>query len=234
MKTVKWTAKSEYEWVANFKIAQKVMTQQNVAKPVPIDKLVKGKYQDNLEFLQWFKHFFESRFNGQAYDAAARRALGIGGGASGIAAKPATTTTARQTPATTKPAATTTAKPAATTANKKPAIGISPKKVETPTAAATDGKAESNNEQKERLLAQIAELEAQMLGFEKERDFYFGKLREVEIFCQTEGEEFTKERVLAILYKTDDTEEGGGEPAAAATDAAAAEPGPAAGPEETF
>jgi len=58
MKTVKWNAKNEYEWVANFKIAQKVMTSQNIAKPLPIDKLVKGKYQDNLEFLQWFKHFF--------------------------------------------------------------------------------------------------------------------------------------------------------------------------------
>ena len=61
MKIVKWNAKNEYEWVANFKIAQKVMTTQNIAKPLPIDKLVKGKYQDNLEFLQWFKHFFECR-----------------------------------------------------------------------------------------------------------------------------------------------------------------------------
>ena len=29
--------------------------------------------QDNLEFLQWIKHFFECKYGGQPYDAALRR-----------------------------------------------------------------------------------------------------------------------------------------------------------------
>jgi len=221
MKIVKWNAKNEYEWVANFKIAQKVMTTQNIAKPLPIDKLVKGKYQDNLEFLQWFKHFFECRFGGQPYDAAGRRALGVGGGASGIgggAAKPAARPAVVSAPAK-KP----TPAAAATTAVKKVAPVASPK----PKPEVAAGKADG--EQKDKLLAQIAELEAQMVGFEKERDFYFGKLREVEIFCQNaEGDEFTKEKVVAILYKTDE--------AAAEGEAEAPEDSPAAAeqPEETF
>jgi len=87
----------------------------------------------------------------------------------------------------------------------------------------------ADGEQKEKLLDQITELEAQMVGFEKERDFYFGKLREVEIFCQNaEGDEFTKEKVVAILYKTDDGGEGEAAPAERAETPAAEEP------EETF
>jgi RP/EB family microtubule-associated protein len=217
MKTVKWNAKNEYEWVANFKIAQKVMTAQNIAKPLPIDKLVKGKYQDNLEFLQWFKHYFECRFGGQPYDAAGRRALGVGGSGIGGAGKPPAPRAAAAMAAPAKKSVVTTT---ATTV-KKAAPAASPK----PKAVVDTG---SGGEQKDKFLAQIAELEAQMVGFEKERDFYFGKLREVEIFCQNaEGDEFTKEKVIAILYKTDEAEE---EPAAAepGTPVAAAEP------EETF
>lgn len=40
---------------------------------VPIDKLVKGRFQDNFEFLQWFKKFFDANYNGQEYDAYALR-----------------------------------------------------------------------------------------------------------------------------------------------------------------
>ena len=48
-----------------------------------------------------------------------------------------------------------------------------------------------------------------MEGLEKERDFYFGKLREVEVLAQDENVEFTRETVLAILYKTDEDGEAG-------------------------
>lgn len=27
---------------------------------VPVDKLVKGRFQDNFEFVQWFKKFFDA------------------------------------------------------------------------------------------------------------------------------------------------------------------------------
>ena len=42
-------------------------------------------------------------------------------------------------------------------------------------------------------------------GLEKERDFYFGKLRDIEVICQEEGNAGTSlsERVLQILYATE-------------------------------
>lgn len=36
---------------------------------VPVEKLVKGKFQDNFEFLQWFKKFFDANYDGHPYDA---------------------------------------------------------------------------------------------------------------------------------------------------------------------
>ena len=42
---------------------------------IEIEKLSKAKYQDNLEFIQWFKRFFEMRsaLRNEAYDPVARR-----------------------------------------------------------------------------------------------------------------------------------------------------------------
>lgn len=35
---------------------------------VPVERLVKGKFQDNFEFLQWFKKFFDANWDGRDYD----------------------------------------------------------------------------------------------------------------------------------------------------------------------
>ena len=36
---------------------------------IPIDKIVKGRFQDNFEFVQWFKKFFDANHDGRPYDA---------------------------------------------------------------------------------------------------------------------------------------------------------------------
>lgn len=36
---------------------------------IPVDRLVKGRFQDNFEFVQWFKKFFDANYDGQPYDA---------------------------------------------------------------------------------------------------------------------------------------------------------------------
>ena len=38
-----------------------------------MNKLVKAKYQDNLEFLQWMKGFHDRSYSGQDYDGALAR-----------------------------------------------------------------------------------------------------------------------------------------------------------------
>merc|ERR1712166_593792 len=56
---VKWQAKHEHEFVENYKILQSAFDKN-------------AKYQDNLEFCQWIKAFFDQHYNGDPYDGPAR------------------------------------------------------------------------------------------------------------------------------------------------------------------
>ena len=54
---------------------------------VPVDKLMKGRFQDNFEFVQWFKKFFDANYGGQDYDPViARGGLEMGMGKPGAPA----------------------------------------------------------------------------------------------------------------------------------------------------
>lgn len=52
---------------------------------------------------------------------------------------------------------------------------------------------------------QISDLKCTIADLEKERDFYFGKLRNIELICQEkEGEaDPTLKKIVDILYATD-------------------------------
>ncbi|KAK1925122.1 calponin homology domain-containing protein [Papiliotrema laurentii] len=72
MTRVKFDARMEYEYLDNFKILQKAFKNNGIEKPIPVEKLVKCKMQDNLEFLQWMKKFWDTNNRGDGYDAAGR------------------------------------------------------------------------------------------------------------------------------------------------------------------
>ena len=47
---------------------------------MPVERLVKGRFQDNFEFVQWFKRFFDANYQGNEYDpVAARDGQQVGG-----------------------------------------------------------------------------------------------------------------------------------------------------------
>jgi len=195
MNRVKFNAKHEYEYLANFKVMQNVFKAKKIDKPIPVEKLVKCKMQDNLEFLQWMKRFWDANYGGQGYDPAGRRggaAVGAGGGG----------------PATMAPVG---------GGGVRSATGLSASTTgragggRTPVGGFRSGSAQSN-ETVNHLQAQVKELSSHLEGLEKERDFYFAKLRDIEILAQTqlevlEGEgkdDITLREIQKILYSTED------------------------------
>lgn len=79
MAKVNWAANKDFEYVANYKILQTCFTKLNIEKFVDVDRLIGGKYMDNLEFMQWFKRFFEMAVSDKGdYDAHAQRSKGKG------------------------------------------------------------------------------------------------------------------------------------------------------------
>jgi len=245
LEKVNFNAKFDYEFTSNFKVLQAVFAEQGIKKYVDVDKLVKAKYQDNLEFLQWIKNFWDSKYNGEPYDAAARkdaamkayakgRKFPAAGGAAPAAAHKATPATGAA--AGSKIGAVKPAPKAAPAESKRPAPAAA-KPTSAKPAAASSGADEAKVAE---LNAKLTKLRLTIEGLEKERNFYFGKLREVEIMCQTEPEvdAATKSKVLEILYATDNEDfEAPADGAAAATEDAPAEEAPAedyqeAAPEE--
>ncbi|CAE7870780.1 EB1C [Symbiodinium sp. KB8] len=73
MKRVNWMARDEHQCIPNYKVLQQAFSKVGIQRHIEVDKLVRGKYQDNLEMLQWIKNYFERTFQGTTYNAAARR-----------------------------------------------------------------------------------------------------------------------------------------------------------------
>ena len=263
MSKVNWGAKQSFEFVGNYKILQTCFTKLHIDRFVDVDRLISGRYMDNLEFMQWFKRFFELSGTAKGdYDGAAVRAKGKGADekpskASAAPAKvaapsvsapsssrqaasssaPTAPATKKET-ATVKPAlapVTSAPKPAASKPLKEnkapapaPAAAAASKSAPSgppPTAAIAEAAAteiaqlkQSNENSKHT----INELRLEMEGLEKERDFYFDKLRDIEIMlqeCEDKGlKSELSESIFKILYATAE----GFEPSAVMAGAAAA------------
>lgn len=212
MKKVKWNTKLEHERIDNFKLLQSSFQKCKVDKIVPIEKLVKGRFQDNFEFVQWFKRFFDANNNDGEYDAfGARGGLPMGGGDGSGAKKAGIATRGVQKPiAKAAPKAAPMRAPAAA---KNPV----PQKTQPPPRQIGGGggggggggaaAAAASEKKVDDLSAQVRDLNMTITGLEKERDFYFGKLRDIELLCQELGDEGTPpviEAILNILYATEE------------------------------
>ncbi|KAL7532695.1 LOW QUALITY PROTEIN: hypothetical protein ACHAWF_004242, partial [Thalassiosira exigua] len=57
MSKVKWSAKSSFEYVHNYKLLQRAFNKHKIRKHVDVGKLIRGKLRDKLEFCQWLVAF---------------------------------------------------------------------------------------------------------------------------------------------------------------------------------
>jgi len=214
MKRVNWMARDEHQCIPNYKVLQQAFSKVGIQRHIEVDKLVRGKYQDNLEMLQWIKNYFERTFQGASYNAAARRftdnvpdwARPSEGSSVAPLRRPL-------------PVSSGSVNALASKAPKhgRPVGGDGYQRNQAPNVALLQ-------EEHERIREEVIDLKITVDGLETERDFYFQKLRDIEIMCQAWEEnpdgsmtvnKFVEE-VQNILYAKDD-EIGGGSPDAEAS-----------------
>ena len=138
--------------------------------------------QDNLEFLQWTKRFWDQYFPGGDYDAIARRK-----GSGTMAAGP----------------------PAAAA---RVSGASSARRGVTPTSTGIRSKPSGIGASSAVLANENAQLKETVTGLERERDFYFSKLRDIELLVQQameanpalENDDGSLEKQIQnILYSTE-------------------------------
>ncbi|XP_070824212.1 microtubule-associated protein RP/EB family member 1-like [Chaetodon trifascialis] len=187
LKKVKFGAKLEHEYIHNFKLLQVAFKKLGVDKIIPVDKLVKGKFQDNFEFVQWFKKFFDANYDGREYDPTQARgqdAMATPNSATSALNKPPKKTLSQ---APHRPPVAKVAPKLSNVSARKPGVG-------------------GGDEERAELLSEMEILKSTIQDMEKERDFYFGKLRNIELICQEQegGGDPTLQRIIDILYATDE------------------------------
>uniref|UniRef100_A0AC35UH04 EB1 C-terminal domain-containing protein n=1 Tax=Rhabditophanes sp. KR3021 TaxID=114890 RepID=A0AC35UH04_9BILA len=229
LRKVKWNSRLELEWLSNWKLIQTSWKVLKIEKVVPVDKLVKGKFQDNFEFLQWFKRFFDANFEPRDYNPIEARggeplpgipskgsALGSAssrtparqvGGAS--LSRPIGMRTSSNYSVNSNSSAAATKKPSVTATPKTANIAsrmanTTPRNVQNKSPGVEPGIHDQVCRELEEVRRQLLESDEVLAGLEKERDFYFSKLRQLEVLCQDNEStgSIDASKVLAILYAT--------------------------------
>ena len=191
MSKINWQAKYEHEFVNNYKLLQQAFDKNNVHKHIEVEKLIKAKYQDNLEFFQWFKRFFDLNCGsaGSGYQAVDRRkgVKTLWDQLDNKQARGNFRSAERQ------------------TERNKPVVAkhLSPKLA--PSNPSHKNILENQPKGGKNYEKELAELKSKNEALEKEKEYFFDKLRLIELFCEQHEEK--KDNFLMdiekILFATD-------------------------------
>mmetsp|Transcript_9883 Transcript_9883/g.33042 ORF Transcript_9883/g.33042 Transcript_9883/m.33042 type:complete len:233 (-) Transcript_9883:169-867(-) len=164
---------------------------KGISKPMDVERMMKGRPIDNLEFLQWLKGFYDEHSRGCEYDAVARRKnAGLKVATSGPSL---VSRTPKKSSTPSKPHYGTSHVGAASRASsvESPFLSPGPRNSCTP-ATITPGtrtpEPALSHHQVQQYRNEIEVLQHTVQELEKERDFYYGKLRSVELLCQSTEE----------------------------------------------
>ena len=73
MNKVNWEATFDNEYLNNYKILQEAFQECGIKKNIEVERLCQEKFNDNLEFLQWMKKYYDNNYFSTSYDAIKRR-----------------------------------------------------------------------------------------------------------------------------------------------------------------
>ncbi|PVH18232.1 uncharacterized protein CXQ87_001150 [Candidozyma duobushaemuli] len=184
---------SEYDSRANMKVLQAAFNKQRISKQIEVERLIKCRLQDNLELLQWFKrHWMEHKDVNVVYDAASRRK-------SGGARTPSGPNSRRSTMTSNPPSAGSSSRPSRISSgsyngSSDPPISVPKRRVSSQgTGRVTDDRVAELMAQLDQAKAEVSESRTNVETLETERNFYFNKLREIEILTQHIDTAFEKD-----------------------------------------
>ncbi|CCK72726.1 microtubule-binding protein BIM1 KNAG_0L01050 [Huiozyma naganishii CBS 8797] len=224
MHRVKFDASAEYEYYTNYKILQSCFARHQIEKIVYVEKMVRCRFQDNLEFLQWVKRYWTQHKDGTPYDPVARRKYrSVSGGGGGVPVGSTGNSTSSLNVAKRKP----TVAPGGTssfagTATRSSSNYNGPgftRRISNEQVVALQTELAQSKNEVEILTRDMDQYRETTSILEREREFYFGKLRDIEILVQStqdlineglyrnETAELNKflNKVQTILYATEET-----------------------------
>ncbi|KAK6128222.1 hypothetical protein DH2020_038026 [Rehmannia glutinosa] len=197
MHKVNFDAKTEYDFIQNYKVLQDVFNKLKIDKHIEVNRLVKGRPLDNLEFLQWLKRYCDSVNGGlmnENYSPVERRTKG--GKERSIKSSQKNSKSLQ-----TNNSVNSGSFDGDSRAHRR---NISTKQGKSGDVASG---ANSSLEIQE-LTKEVTDLKLSVDDLEKERDFYLAKLRDIEVLCRTPEIENLPMAVAIkeILYAADEKE----------------------------
>lgn len=188
LKRAKLSAKQEWEFLHNLKLLQSVFQDCHIRKHVEIDKLAKRGYQDNLEFLQWLKCYYD-------------RLIGDHGsqGAKVAEAKQNLLHSSARSINPSAPAAPVASHSASRNSRRPVNLGNTRMK------SNSSVQLTKTAEEVARLEEELETLKEELSFFQEENRFYYGKLRRLEMMSLQPGRAtFTTQEVQDILFTEED------------------------------
>jgi len=180
MSKVNFGAYLEETYVQNWKLVQIAFQKQSIQKLIPVQRLVKARFQDNLEFLQWFHQYFTTSYNGSRdYNPIERRKRCKG---------------ANQT------------KPVHNRQGSRKESTSTPLRRRSSTNPKNKSEVLKLTEKNELLEKELKRISATARAIESERDFYFKVLLKVETSCKNCGDPSSPaiKNIMEILYSSND------------------------------
>ncbi|XP_042042836.1 microtubule-associated protein RP/EB family member 1A-like isoform X1 [Salvia splendens] len=217
MHKVNFDAKTEYDMIQNYKVLQDVFNKLKITKHIEVNKLVKGRPLDNLECLQWLKRYCDSINGGlmnENYDPVERRSKGgkeRNSKASQKNSKSLQTNNSLSSPASSNGVIGNKISGMFWTSSFRTFLQLCSVFMTffsfsvSGTKQGKQGGAADASLELQRLKNEVTDLKLSVDSLEKERDFYFAKLRDIELLCQTpELDNFPMVvAVKKILYSAD-------------------------------
>jgi len=184
MRKGNWMGKVDHEYIPNYKILQTAFDKNQIDRHVDVDKLIRAKYQDNLEFLQFMKCYWDRE-----------------GGS--IPAKPGFAPE-RKPVSGSKPAAQQSA-PLKLATTPRTRLRDAEQSLSKSTSSVPCAELAAAKEECKKISDESKDLRETLDGLEEERDYYFKKLRAVELFCEerlAEGSDNVNvKQITQLLYE---------------------------------